>query len=99
VVGRRTGEVVLYFWWSEADNKRKTWFFPSRKEAQKYKDAKWWLFLKYPTLSAFQADRGDSPRQKRIWLSHRDNYLDWKLGTGIGKYSRNFKEREEWIEK
>lgn len=86
MVGRRAGQIPIWYWYSEVSNKRITWFFPSQKEALTYRDNKWWRFVKYPNLYDYLREEGDTDKNRKLWDIHRDNYRDWFLRKGMAKY-------------
>ena len=93
MVGRRAGRTPVWFWHSEVSNKRISWFFPSVKEANKFKDQKWWRYAQYKTIDEFIDANGNSEKEKEWWLAHRDNYIDWKLRSGMAIYdTENYKD-------
>lgn len=84
-VGRTKGRMPVYFWWSEAFEKREGWYFPSRKAAYKWRDARYWKYAEHKVLDHFLATVPESMwyHEKKWWKSHRDHYNDLTLEMAI----------------
>ena len=87
-VGRTKYRVNVYFWWSEATEKKIGQFFPSRKAAICWRDQAFWRYQKYPVLEQFLATVPKTMwiRERVWWNRHRDNYLDLSLEKGAVTY-------------
>lgn len=77
-MGRVAGRVALYFWMSKKTGMRVGWFFPSRKEADKWKNNKCFKYVESPTLEEHLDKHGVSRaiREEEVWLRHRDMFND-----------------------
>jgi hypothetical protein len=64
------------------------WFFPSRKEAEKWKNNK---FFKYVESKSLEEHLDKHPlsraiREEEVWTRHRDSFNDLIMKKGTAKY-------------
>lgn len=87
-VGRTKWRCSVYFWYSESTERRVGFFFPSRKEANTWRNQAYWRYAEYPVLEHFLATRPKTmwEREKKIWQRHKDHYLDITLEVGAVTY-------------
>ena len=87
-VGRTKYRVPVYFWWSEASDRRIGGFFPSRMAATKWKNQAYWRYSKYPVMEHFLETVPKTMRSREVlwWKRHKDYYLDLTLEVGAVQY-------------
>lgn len=83
-MGRVVGKTACYFWHSKSKNKRISWVFPSRKEANKWRDNKYYKFSEFGTLEFFleTVERSRRIKEREVWMRHREGFLDLELRVG-----------------
>lgn len=87
-MGRVAGRITFYYWMSKKSGTRVGWLFPSRKEADKWRNAKYYKFKDYPTLEGFLSTVNPSRhiKETQLWNIHKEGWQDLILRKGVGIY-------------
>lgn len=83
-MGRVVGRTACYFWHSKSKDKRMSWVFPSRKEAIKWRNNRFYKYASYGTLELFLSTVEASRRikEREVWMRHREGFLDLEMRVG-----------------
>lgn len=85
--GRKRWTSLLYFWFSEKNGRRISWFFPSKKRALEWRDHQFWRYARYPELEDFLAsvDRNHK-REEEWWYMAKEYYEEITLEKARAEY-------------
>lgn len=77
-MGRKAGQVALYYWMSKKTGMRVGWFFPSRKEANNWKNNKFFKYVESKTLEEHldKHPLSRAIREEEVWLRHKAGFED-----------------------
>lgn len=83
-MGRVAGRQAVYYWYSKSRQCRVGWIFPSKKEAQRWLENRYFRYAKYGSLEHYLATTLATSRTREVdnWKRHREGYLDVELRIG-----------------
>lgn len=86
-MGRRKGEISCYYWLSKTSGEKVGWVFPSRKQAESWRNTRYYKYVEYSTLEEYLATVPASRKTKehQVWLRHREGYMDLEMKMGVIK--------------
>lgn len=84
-MGRVAGRLACYYWMSKRTGLRVGWFFPSKKEAVKWKNNKYYTFVESPTLEEHldKHSLSRAVREEEIWTRHKESFEDLVIRKGV----------------
>lgn len=87
-MGRVKNHSAAYFWLSKKTGLRVSWFFPSRKSAEKWKKQTCHAYVDNPILQDHLDRHSESRwvRETEIWERHKEKWHDWILRRASIEY-------------
>lgn len=92
-MARRNDRISCYYWWDKEKEKRVSWFFPSRKAANKWRDDECRFYVDYGTPEeVIKAFHGRNPNNMaRHWRSNKEKYHKLEMKRAVILYDVRFK--------
>lgn len=80
-MGKIRNRVACYYWYCTKTERRVSWFFGSRKNAERWKKGETWRYQDFPLLEVYLRGHSGSRRTKEteLWRIHRDKYNNWEM--------------------